>query len=469
MPPTVAIVGGGVAGLSVAFELLERRRAGAGGPDVVCLEAEARPGGNIRSDHVEGFTCEWGPNGFLDNVPATLDLVRRLGVEDRLLPSDRSAAIRFIYRGGRLRRLPSGVASFLLSDILSVGGRLRVLREPFVGPRRDPSEESVFDFVARRIGDEAARILVDAMVSGIYAGDVRALSLPATFPKMWRMEMEHGGLVRAMLARRKERGAAPRSGGPSGPGGTLTSFRDGLEELIVALARAVGPALKLRSRVVRVAEAGPRGFRVFVAESEPVDADAVVLACPAWYASEVVSGLDAELSAALAGIPSASVAVVHFGYDDGDLPRRPHGFGFLVPRGEGPRILGTLWSSSIFPGRAPAGKVLLTSMVGGAHDPAAVGLDDGLLAEIVRGDLRAAMGIAAEPRFVRIFRQPRGIPQYTMGHVARLETIRERLEAHPGLLACGNSYRGISVNACVDEAPRIAEAALATAARHQRT
>jgi oxygen-dependent protoporphyrinogen oxidase len=460
MPHTVAIVGGGVAGLAVAYEIRERSARVPGGIEIVCLEAEDRPGGNIRSDRFDGFTCEWGPNGFLDNVPATLALIRRLGIEDRLLPSDPSAAIRFIYRGGRLRRLPSGAVSFLASDILSVPGRLRVLLEPFVPARRDPSEESVFDFVARRIGDEAARVLVDAMVSGIYAGDVKALSLQATFPKMWRMEVDHGGLVRAMLARRKEKGAAAKAGGPAGPGGTLTSFRGGLEELIEALARAAGPTLRLGSRVVRVADMGAGGFRVFLSTGEPIDAAAVVLACPSWFAAEIASGLDAELHAALAGIPSASVAVVHFGFDEKDLARRPHGFGFLAPRGEGPRILGTLWSSSIFPGRAPAGKVLLTSMVGGAHDPEAVTLGDARLIEIVRHDLDDAMGIGAAPRFVRIFRQPRGIPQYTLGHTARLETIARRLLEHPGLLACGNSYRGISVNACVEEAPRIADAAV---------
>ena len=228
MPQKVVIVGGVVAGLAVAYEIGERAPRVPGGIEIVCLEAEVRPGGNIRSDRVDGFTCEWGPNGFLDNVPATLELVRRLGIEDRLLRSDPSAAIRYIYRGGRLRKLPSGALSFLTSDVLSVPGRLRILLEPLVPARRDPSEESVHDFVARRIGSESARVLVDAMVSGIYAGDVRALSLQATFPKMWRMEADHGGLVRAMLARRKEKGVGARSGGPAGPGGILTSFRDGL-------------------------------------------------------------------------------------------------------------------------------------------------------------------------------------------------------------------------------------------------
>ena len=207
---------------------------------------------------------------------------------------------------------------------------------------------------------------------------------------------------------------------------------------------------------------------MFLREGEPFDAAAVVLACPAWFAAEIASGLDAELAEALAGIPSASVAVAHFGFDDKDLARRPHGFGFLAPRGEGPRILGTLWSSSIFPGRAPAGKVLLTSMVGGAHDPEAVTLPDGRLIEIVRRDLARAMGIDAAPRFVRILRQPRGIPQYVLGHMARLKTVERRLAGHPGLFACGNSYRGISVNACVDEAPRVADAVIDAVSRVAR-
>ncbi len=459
MPPTVVVVGGGVAGLAVTYETLERAPRLSSGTVVACLEATDRPGGNIRTDVEAGFTCEWGPNGFLDNVPATLALVRRLGIEDRLLPSDRSAAVRFIFRHGRLRKLPSGPISFLVSDVLSPRGRLRVLAEPLVPARRDTGEEPVYDFVARRIGHEAARVLVDAMVSGIYAGDVGQLSLEATFPKMHRMEVEHGGLVRAMLARMRDRNAA--SGGPAGPGGTLTSFRGGLQELPDALARAVGSSLRLRSRVTGIADMGLRGFRVYLEEGAPIDASAVVLACPAWFAAELSTTLDADLSAALSGIPSASLAVVHLGFGVSDFSVRPVGFGFLVPRREGPRILGTLWASSIFPGRAPEDGVLLTTMIGGAHDPEAVGLDDAALTAIARRDLGTTMGITRAPRFVRVFRHPRGIPQYTLGHMSRLETIKKRLEAHPGLYACGNSYHGISVNACVDEAPAIADAVIA--------
>jgi oxygen-dependent protoporphyrinogen oxidase len=459
MARTVAVVGGGIAGLSVAYELRERAARVEGGLEVVCLEHAPRPGGNIRTDHVDGFTCEWGPNGFLDNSPPTLELVRRLGLDGRLLVSNQAAATRFIFRDGKLRKLPGGALSFVTSDVLTWPGKLSVFGEPFRRAKRDDEDESVFSFASRRIGREAARVLVDAMVTGIYAGDSSTLSLEATFPKMYRMERDHGGLVKAMFARK--RGTQGSGGGPAGPGGTLTSFRGGLEEFPAALALAVGDSFRPGVGARAVADMGVRGFRVQASEGAPVDADSVVLACPSWHAAEMVREMDGALAATLAAIPSASLAVVHLGYALEDLPAPPDGFGFLIPRGEGVRTLGTLWSSSIFHHRAPDGHVLLTSMIGGARDPEAVGLSDAVLLSAVRADLKATMGIEKEPRFVRIFRHPRGIPQYTLGHPKRMATVDARLAAHPGLFVCGNSYRGIAVNACVAEAPQIAEAVLA--------
>lgn len=457
MPKTVVVVGAGVAGMTTALEIRDRAGRVPGGLEIAVLEASDRPGGNIRTDREDGFVCEWGPNGYLDNVPTTPALVRRLGIEDRLFPSDESAAKRFLFRGGRLRQLPGSAGAFLRSDVLGWAAKLRVLGEPFGRRTRDEGDESVFDFASRRIGREAARVLVDAMVSGVYAGDARRLSLEATFPKMWSMEREHGSLTRAMLARRKE-GPSTGGGGPAGPGGRLTSFRNGLQELTDALAAALGPTLRLRTPVRRVVSRGERGFRAILGEGAPLDVEAVVLACPAWFARDVTTDLDDELSRTLGEIPSASLAVVHLGYEASVLPAPLDGFGFLVPRGEGPRILGCLWSSSIFPGRAAAGKALLTSMIGGAHDPSALDLDDAALVAAVRADLERTMSIGVAPRFVRVFRHPRGIPQYTIGHPKRLETIAARLSRFPGLAVCGNSYRGISVNACVAEAPEVAEA-----------
>lgn len=475
MPRTIAVIGGGVAGLSVSYEILELAKGRAEPPEVVCLEAEEAPGGNVRTDLAQGFLLEWGPNGFLDNVPATLELVRRLGLSERLLPASPAAEARFIFRGGRLRKLPAGPASFLASDVLSLRGRLRVLCEPFgPGPPRDPAggevDESVLDFATRRIGGEAARVLVAAMVTGVYAGDAARLSLRAAFPKMWRMEREFGTLTRALFAKRRAaRREGRKAGGPAGPGGRLTSFAGGFEELVRALAAAVGPRLRLGSEATAVSRAPGGRYRIGVARggrpeaeaAEAIEADAVVLACPSWAAAEIARPLDAELARLLGEIPSSPLAVVHLGFGASEIGGEPRGFGFLVPPGETLRILGTIWASSIFPGRAPAGRVLLTTMVGGARDPEGAQLDEAALVEIVRRDLRAAMGIDAPPRFARIYRHPRGIPQYEIGHPARLEAIERRLAELPGVFVAGNAYRGISVNSCVDEAPRIAREALA--------
>jgi oxygen-dependent protoporphyrinogen oxidase len=231
-------------------------------------------------------------------------------------------------------------------------------------------------------------------------------------------------------------------------------------ELIDALTAAVSTELRTGCRVDGVEALGDRGYRLNIAEGAPLDAAAVVLACPAWHAVRAVEALDPDLAATIAEIPSSPVAVVHFGYDRAASGVAPHGFGFLAPRGEGLRVLGCLWASSIFEGRADVGGSLLTTMIGGATDPEAVSLEDDQLIEIVRGDLERAMGIAAKPGFVRIFRHPRGIPQYTLGHSRRVAAMERRLERWPGVLVCGNSYRGISVNACAAEAPGIAAQAI---------
>lgn len=457
--PKIAIVGAGISGLAVGFELLER---GAPPEDLVLLEAETRPGGNIRTDRFDGFVVERGPNGFLDNSPPTLDLVRRIGLEGRLLPSEKAAALRFIFRGGRLHEVPMSPPALLASGLLSARGKLRLFGEPFV-PRGGSPEESVFDFAARRIGGEAARILVDSMVSGVFAGDAKRLELRAAFPRMEGMERRYGGLVRALLAirrERKRRGERASAGaGPAGPGGRLTSFAGGLEEIIEALARSLAPSLRLGAAVESIDAAAGDRFRVRLASGETIDADAVVLSCPSPEAARIVGALDADLASLLSEIPSASIAVVATVYDAA-ATEPPHGFGFLVPRGEGPRILGCLWDSSTWQGRAPEGRVLLRTMIGGAHDPEAIRLDDEALLALVARDLAACMGLRDAPTFHRIYRYPSGIPQYRPGHSARLARIRERLALRPGLFVAGNSYGGISLNHCAAEAPGVAEEAV---------
>ena len=477
----IVVVGGGIAGLATAFELRQRAARVPGGLDVRLIEAAPRFGGNLRSERDSGYRVEWGPNGFLDNVPATLDLVRRLGIEGELVPSDTAAARRFLFRNGRLHLLPSGPGSFLTCPVLSVSGRLRVLGEPF--SRRHPGgDETVYEFARRRIGAEAAHVLVGAMVSGIFAGDARELSLASCFPKMAEMETEHGGLVRAMVAKQRLRGAAQRRlaelrargddapelelpGGPAGPAGRLTSFRGGIQTFSDALAGALGGAAECGRPACRL-HREEDGWHLDLAAGEELVADQIVLAAPAALAAPLVAALDEELAATMRCIQSASIVVVALAYDAVALGGAPDGFGFLVPRGEGPRVLGCLWDSSIFPGeRAPAGKVLLRVMIGGALDADAAGLADDQLLRIVSADLALTMGLSAAPERHWIFRHVPGISQYTVGHARRLASIAERLHALPGLHVAGQSYFGVSMNSCCEQAARFAEERIAALER----
>lgn len=472
----VVIVGGGVTGLTTALHLMDRARELNEGLDLVVLEANDDPGGNIRTRREEGFIIERGPNGYLDNVPATPALVRRLGLEDQLQKADESAAKRYLYRDGRLHLLPSGPVGFLKSSVLSLPGRLRVFGEPFARARPEGLDETIFDFASRRIGNEAASILIDAMVSGVFAGNVHELSLASSFPKMAAMEAEHGGLVKAMMARMREKRAAKKEveerrargedvedltqpGGPAGPGGTLTSFEGGLDTLPMTLARELGSSLRLGTEVESVSSAagGARPWRVHLREGEILEADAVLVGLPAPKARRILGTVSEELAAVLEEIRTAPLAVVAVALDAQEMGGAPDGFGFLVPRGTGPRILGCLWDSSIFPGRAPEGKVLLRVMIGGAHDPEAMLLTDDELREQVLADLRLTMELRAQPLFTRVYRWRLGIGQYTVGHQDRLDQIHALLARNPGLWVAGSSFYGISMNSCIEKAGEQAE------------
>ncbi len=455
MARNVVVVGGGIAGLAIAWELLTRPGLLPQGVGVQVLEAAPRAGGNIRTERRDGYLCEWGPTGFLDDVPATLDACNRLGLGPRLTRANENAKRRFVVRGGRLRELPSGLFSFLGSDVLSLRGRLRVLGEPLVPRRRSTADESVFDFARRRIGREAAIVLVDAFVTGIWAGTADTLSLRSALPKLHALERDHGGLVRGMIARR---GAGS---GAAGPSGRLTSFPDGLKELTEALAAALGSRLRRGARVTHLERLPRGGFRLAVDGAPPREAEAVVLACPSWCAAPLLDGLDGSLAAAVAGIPAVGVAVLHLGFAREDV-KGLAGFGFLVPRGEAASVLGVLIPSNIFPGRAPEGHVLATVMMGGARDPAAVEATDHALIDTAVSALASLAGVRAAPRFALAIRHTRAIPQYVLGHAERLTAIDTRLREVPGLFLAGNSYRGIAINSCLAEAPSVAASVAAS-------
>ncbi len=404
----VAILGGGISGLAAAFHL-------GGVAEATVFEARARPGGNICTEEFLGCRVEWGPNGFLDNEPSTLDLVRRLGLESRLVRSRAEASRRFVWRAGKLRLLPATPREFVSSGCLSLCGRIRVALERFCRPAPG-NDESVLEFAVRHLGKEAAAILVDAFVTGIFAGDPARLSLASAFPRLHALEQKH----RSLLKGSKGRGF--------GPPGRLTSFDEGMDVLVSALAERVDLRLGAAAEEVDLGEYGR-----------------VVCTLPAPKAAKLFGGEVGEL---LGAIPTAPVAVVALVLKE-PAPA-PDAFGFLVPRNQGLRILGTLYDSSIFPGRAPAGLRLFRVMVGGRRDPDAVSASDDELLGIVARDLRLAWGSFPEPLGVRVLRHPLGIPQYEVGHADLLERI-ERARP-PWLRLAGSSYRGVALNACIQEA-----------------
>jgi oxygen-dependent protoporphyrinogen oxidase len=461
----IVVAGAGVTGLSIAHAIRLRDPHA----DVVVVEPKERPGGNVRTEVVDGYTCEWGADGFLDNAPDTLRVVREVGLEARLLPSDASARRRFIFRGERLHEVPAGPGAFVRSGLLSARGKARIALEPF-GRARTEEDESIYGFAARRIGPEAASVMIDSMVSGIFAGNARELSLRACFPKMWQMEADHGSLFKALIATRRNRRKGDAVGAPAG---RLTSFLGGMTELTDALAARLDGAVRTGTEVLQLRPgrpvqafrpaSAPDGFSV-ATSSGVIEAEAVVLTGPAADSAALIRPFDSTLATLLAGIQTAPLAVLCLGFDAAALAadRGPlNGFGFLVPRSEGIRILGALWETSIYPNRAPAGKALLRVMIGGATDPLILDLGDDELLAAVRRDLHTTMGLAIAPEFVRIVRHPRGIPQYTIGHVARLQRVDALLQAHPGLFLAGNSYRGVSINSCIAESGGIADRVLA--------
>lgn len=439
------VVGGGVTGLCAAYYLARDL----GRENVTLLEADTVAGGTTRSETVQGYACDCGPNGFLDREPATLEWIDALGLSGALIRANESAKRRFIYTGGRLNEAV-GPPRFFFSPMLSVKGRLRLMCEPFIAGKRDHTGETIWEFAARRIGTEAANTLVGPMVSGVFGGDARVLSLEHCFPRMAAMEREYGGLTRALIGKRLRKKAVS----PLGPSGKLTSFKEGIGRLPEEAANALKDAVQTGERVLRLSRTPEGHYAVETSRARTHHARAVVVAAPAYAAAECCRELDEAAGRALESIRYAHIAVVCTGYPNAAVHGDINGFGFLAPRHENLRVLGCLWTSSMFPQQAPPGHTLLRTMVGGYTDPEAVGLSDGELLDLIRRELHPILGIDAEPEFLRIFRWRRGIPQYLLGHGAILREIEAAESRHPGLVFAGNAYRGIGLNDCVLSALR---------------
>ena len=458
----VLIIGGGISGLSTAW-LLDKRAREAGIPlQLTLLEQEPQAGGKIKSVREQGYLCEWGPNGFLDSKPQTLELCTALGISNRLHRSNDNARKRFIYSEGQLHRLPENGLSFLKSKLLSWPGKFRLMGEPFASANPG-GDETLAHFGRRRLGAEALQKLIAPMASGIFAGDPETMSLVSCFPRIAELEREYGGLFMAMFAlakkKRQERKEGKISSSAAGPGGTLTSFKEGIQFLTDTLAAQLGDRVRTGINVVSISQTNGQ-WEVSTSDGAVQQADLVISAAPAYAAAAMLESVDDALVATLRQIQYSTLSVVCCGFQTAGLGHPLDGFGYLVPKEEGRTVLGTLWDSSMFEGRAPAGSALLRSMAGGACKPELIQLSDEELVKRVRDDLRATMGITKAPAFSRIIRHQQAIPQYTTGHGKRLEAIEARLWQHKGLLLTGNAFRGVGLNDCVAASQATVERAL---------
>lgn len=449
----IAIVGGGVSGLTCGFRLKQA------GQSVRLLERTHRPGGCVKTLRKDGWIFELGPNTITDATGAIARLCDAVGIGARLVEARREADRRFIYKkaargagapGGRgnLILLPVSPPAFFTSNILPLRAKLRLFLEPFIPPRRGGAEESVGDFVRRRLGQPWLDYLVGPFVSGVYAGDPEKLSMQWAVKTIHGIEQAHGSLIRGALARRK--GPAPK--------GRLISFPEGLEELTGALAGMLGQDLHLETEV-RALDRSPEGFvlhtRAADGSEARLHAREVVLAVPADVAGRLLSGLAPGRGDALAEIPYSPVVSVALGFQDPDLAARVNGFGFLVPRVEGLGILGCLFSSSIFDDRAPPGAVGLTALVGGATAPEALEMEEEDLLAMVLRELRKALGPLPDPVFRHVARWPRAIPQYNLGHGRFVALAHSLQQEFPGLHVAGNILHGISLSDCIQNAEQL--------------
>ena len=428
MSPPIVVVGAGLSGLAAAWTLSNA------GAEVLVLESSDRPGGVVRSEKREGFLLETGPN-TVRPTPELSNLIEGLGLDGEVLRTD-SRAKRYVDFEGELHAVPMSLGQLLSTRLLSAGAKLRLLGEPF--RRAAPvADESVRDFVARRLGPEVADRLVEPFVAGIFAGNAGKISVSAAFPILTRAERDHGSLFGAILA--SSRSKRPGSAAPRG----LLSFREGLETLPRALASKLGRRFRPETAVQSIS---PRadGWTVRTGAGE-LDADRVVLAVPAPKAAELVAGFAPEAASALAGVPQPPVVVLHLAWPESALARPLEGFGHLVCNGPGRRILGAVWNSSLFPGRAPAGQALMTVFMAGARDPGAIKLSDHELTELAARDLESEGLVRGAPHVLLVTRWRHAIPQYERGHEKRIAELAGAEVRWPGLHFLGNYRGGVSV------------------------
>lgn len=454
---TVIIIGGGIAGLSAAYYMNKKAAERGGNISVSLLEAGSTWGGKITTERVDGFVIEGGPDTFLATKPWAVDLCRELGLEGRLHGTNPQHKNTYVLNRSHLRPLPDGLTMMIptrfgpmiRTRLLSPAAKARMGMDFLIPPRSTNGDESLGEFVTRRLGRPAYENLIEPLMSGIYAGDGDRLSLQATFPYLRELELKYGGLVKGALAVRYQMS----KNGKKAPGSrsaflTPTTGLTEIVEGLLAHLEASGTRMCLNTEVKRVIRSG-EGYRVDLPNGDSRQADAVILAAPAYRSGQLLQELDRELASDLQAIPYTSTATISLAYREEQLPRRLDGYGYVIPRCEGRRALACTWTSTKFPHRAPAGYALLRVFVGRAGEEQGIPWDDSGLVDLAQEELRLTLGIQAVPTLTRVFRWERAMPQYNLGHPARLQRIETAISAYPGLALAGNGYRGIGIPDCI--------------------
>lgn len=456
----IAILGGGISGLATAFYLQEYAREAV---EYTLIESSPRLGGKITSTHENGFIVEGGPDSFLTQKTAVLELCRTLGLSDLLVTSNKVKRSTYVWSRGRLQPMPEGmmlmaptmILPFLRSRLVSWPGKLRMGLEAFIPRRVKDEDESLASFVRRRLGQEVLDKIAGPLMAGIHAADPETLSLRSTFPIFPDMEQKHGSLVRGMLERKRTQAtrAAQHKYTPM-----FMTLNGGLQQLSDAIADRLQPnATRLNCRVRNVGAEGDQ-YRVTLSDGSCIVADDVIFATPAYVTAELLQGIDVMLASKLRAIRYVSTATVSLGFKSGDIKSPLEGFGFVVPHTEKRKITACSWSSAKFNHRAPDGCALIRVFVGGARAEELAEQDEAGLVELARRELRATMGITATPVLTKTYRWHKANPQYEVGHRERIADIDHRIQVHPGLYLAGAAYHGAGIPDCIQSGLKVAQA-----------
>lgn len=457
-PRHLVVVGGGISGLAAAHRARERDPA----RRLTLLEAGDRLGGSIATEHSLGFLVEGGADSFLTEKPWAMDLVRRLGLADRLVRTRDEERRTFVVRRGALQPLPEGflmmaptqLAPFFTTGLFSLAGKLRMALDLVLPRRTAADDESLASFVRRRFGVEALERVAQPLVGGIYTADPTRLSLAATMPRFIEMERKHRSIILAM--RRQAKAAAASDSGARWS--LFASFAGGMQVLVDALVRRLPEgAVQCATAVVALGRISG-GWQLTLADGRTIDADEVVLTCPAFVSAELLRPHDPGLADRLASIAYASSAIVTLGYGREQIRHRLDGFGFVVPAIEGRDLIAGSFSSVKYAGRAPTGQVLLRAFVGGALAEHLAMLPDAELVALAERELGELLGITGSPALVRVARHRRAMPQYDLGHLARVDAIETAVQRLGGLALAGSAYRGVGIPDCIHSGERAVDA-----------